>query len=160
MSKPLTKKDLPSFDAINKHNVAIQSLRNRLKAAKGIDELTNLAARIIELENKILTEKTVGYKKLEVEKKVIETRISKLSRELNKATLDLSRVDNSLDYKLNGYKQKLQTRIDSLNEEYIMIMGYISSSNNSPANSTLSSPAPTPSSSSRKLAYTVSMSKN
>ncbi len=135
MSKPLTKKDLPKFDTINKHNVAIQSLRNRLKSAKGIDELTNLAARIIELENQILTEKTTGYKQLEEEKKSIETRIDKLSRELSRATHDLHRVGNSLDYKLNGYKKKLQSRIDSLNDEYVMIMGYIDSPSNSTVNS-------------------------
>ncbi len=131
MSKPLTKKDLPKFDTINKHNVSIRSLRNKLRSAKGIDELTNLAARIIELENQILTEKTTGYKQLEAEKKSIELRIDKLNRELTNATRDLHRVGNSLDFKLNGYKKKLQNRIDSLNNEYVMIMGYIDSPLNS-----------------------------
>lgn len=125
MSKPLTKKDLPSFDTINRYNVAIRSLRNKLKTATGIDELTNLAAKIIELENQILKEKTNGYKQLEDEKKTIEKRISKLQRDLNLATNDLHRVGNTLDYKLNGYRKKLQERIDSLNDEYTMIMGYI-----------------------------------
>ncbi len=153
MSKPLTKKDLPRFAAINKYNVAIKSLRNKLKTAKGLDELTNIAAKIIELENQILVERTNGYRQLEDEKKTIENRIDRLQRELQNANHDLKRVGNSLDHKLNGYRKKLQTKIDSLNEEYVMIMGYISSPSNSP---TVLSPSLSSSSlTSMNLAYTV-----
>lgn len=125
MSRRLTKKDLPRFDVINKYNVAIKSLRNQLKQATGIDELTNIAAKIVDLEQQIMTEKSNGYKQLEEEKKLIEKRIDTLSRELERAKGDLNRVGNSLDFKLNGYRKKLQARIDSLNDEYAVIMGYI-----------------------------------
>lgn len=127
MSERLTKKDLPRFDVINKYNVAIKSLRNQLKQATGIDELTNIAAKIVDLEQQIMTEKSNGYKQLEEERKLIEKRIDSLSRELERAKGDLNRVGNSLDFKLNGYRKKLQARIDSLNSEYTVIMGYISS---------------------------------
>lgn len=127
MSERLTKKDLPRFDVINKYNVAIKSLRNQLKQATGIDELTNIAAKIVDLEQQIMTEKSNGYKQLEEERKLIEKRIDNLSRELERAKGDLNRVGNSLDFKLNGYRKKLQARIDSLNSEYTVIMGYISS---------------------------------
>lgn len=127
MSERLTKKDLPRFDVINKYNVAIKSLRNQLKQATGIDELTNIAAKIVDLEQQIMTEKSNGYKQLEEERKLIEKRIDNLSRELERAKGDLNRVGNSLDFKLNGYRKKLQARIDSLNSEYNVIMGYISS---------------------------------
>lgn len=123
MSRRLTKKDLPRFDVINKYNVAIKSLRNQLKQATGIDELTNIAAKIVDLEQQIMTEKSNGYKQLEEEKKLIEKRIDTLSRELERAKGDLNRVGNSLDFKLNGYRKKLQARIDSLNDEYAVIMG-------------------------------------
>ena len=118
MNKTLIKKESPRFETINKYNVAIQSLRNKLKSANGIDELTNIAAKIIELENKILIEKSNGYKQLTDEKKIIEKRVDKLQRDLNQAIDDLQRIGNSLDFKLNGYKKKLQDRIDSLNDEY------------------------------------------
>ena len=126
MSKTLIKKDLPRFDNINKYNVTIKSLRNKLKSAKGIDELTDIASKIIELENQILTEKTSGYKQLETEKKQVEKKINKLQRVLTKETTKLQQIDDSLECKLNGYRKKLQLRVDSLNED-IMIMGYISS---------------------------------
>ena len=118
MNKTLIKKESPRFETINKYNVAIQSLRNKLKSANGIDELTNIAAKIIELENQILIEKSNGYKQLTDEKKIIEKRVDKLQRDLNQAIDDLQRIGNSLDFKLNGYKKKLQDRIDSLNDEY------------------------------------------
>jgi len=135
MSRRLTKKDLPRFDVINKYNVAIKSLRNQLKQATGIDELTNIAAKIVDLEQQIMTEKSNGYKQLEEEKKLIEKRIDTLTRELERAKGDLNRVGNSLDFKLNGYRKKLQARIDSLNDEYAVIMGYISSPSASPSQS-------------------------
>ncbi len=135
MSRSLTKKDLPRFDVINKYNVAIKSLRNQLKQATGIDELTNIAAKIVDLEQQIMTEKSNGYKQLEEEKKLIEKHIGTLTRELERAKGDLNRVGNSLDFKLNGYRKKLQARIDSLNNEYTVIMGYISSPSASPSQS-------------------------
>ena len=53
-------KDKPCFDRINRHNVAITSLKNQLKQASSIDELTVLAGKIIELEQQIVVEKTAG----------------------------------------------------------------------------------------------------
>ena len=126
MSKTLIKKDHPRFDNINKYNVTIKSLRNKLRSATGIDELTDIASKIIDLENQILAEKTNGYKQLENEKKQVEKKINKLQRVLSKETDKLQQIDNSLEFKLNGYRKKLQLRIDSLNND-VIIMGYISS---------------------------------
>lgn len=127
MSKRLTKKDSPRFDVINKYNVSIKSLRNQLKQATGIDELTNIASKIVDLEQQIMAEKSNGYKQLEDERKLIEKRIDTLNRDLNRAKNDLNRVGNSLDFKLTGYRKKLQTKINSLNNECTVIMGDISS---------------------------------
>jgi chromosome segregation ATPase len=122
MNKSLTNKessvDKPSFDRINRFNVAIVSLKNQLKLSTNIDELTILASKIIELEQQIIVEKTAGYKKLEKEKKEIEDRIDKIKRELKRAEDDLQRIGNNLDLKVNGLRKTLQIRIDSLNTEY------------------------------------------
>jgi predicted nuclease with TOPRIM domain len=126
MNKTLTKKDNPRFDVINRYNVAILSLRNQLKQANGIDELTAIAGKIIELEQQILVEKSAGYAQLEEEKKKVEGKVDKLRRELKRAEDDLNRIDNSMDLKVNGYRKALQTKIDLLNEEYNDIMSYSS----------------------------------
>jgi DNA gyrase/topoisomerase IV subunit A len=155
MSKTLSKKELPRFDNINKYNVTIKSLRNKLKSAKGIDELTDIASKIIELENQILTEKTNGYKRLEHEKKQVEKKINKLQRVLTAETNNLQRIDDSLEFKLNGYRKKLQMRIDSLSDEYIMVMGYISS----PSNNGSEASSPSHSLNDTDLAYTAKLKK-
>jgi predicted nucleic acid-binding Zn-ribbon protein len=126
MSKALTKKDCPKFDRINRYSVSINSLRNQLKHASGIDELTMIASKIIDLENQIMIEKSTGYKQLEEEKKLIENRIKKLSKEIDKANDDLQRVGNTLEYRLNGYKKTLQNKVESLNEEYTEMLAYLS----------------------------------
>lgn len=116
-----TKVDQPSFEKINKYNVAIQSLKNQLKQASSLDELTILAGKIIELEQQIVIEKSTGYKQLEKERKDIEQKIDKIRRELHRAEADLSRINNTLDFKINGYKKTLQAKIDSLGEEYNLL---------------------------------------
>lgn len=121
MNKSLTKKDNPRFEIINKYNVAIASLRNQLKQASGIDELTQIASKIIDLEHQILVEKSAGYKELEDEKKKIESKVDKLKRELKRAEDDLGRIDNSIDVKLNGYRKALQSKIENLTQEYTNI---------------------------------------
>jgi hypothetical protein len=121
MNKSLTKKDNPRFEVINKYNVAILSLRNQLKQASGIDELTQIASKIIDLEHQILAEKSAGYKELEDEKKKIESKVDKLKRELKRAEGDLGRIDNSIDVKLNGYRKALQSKIENLTQEYTNI---------------------------------------
>lgn len=110
--------EIPSFAKINKYNVAIASLQNQLKASTSIDELTSIASKIIEFEQQVILEKTLGYKKLEKEKQTIENKIDKIRRELKRAEDDLQRVGNNLDLKVNGMRKTLQLRIESLNEEY------------------------------------------
>ena len=121
MIKTLTKKENPRFELINKYNVAISSLKNQLKQAEGIDQLTQVATKIIDLEQKILVEKAMGYKEIEEEKKKIADKVDKLRRELRAAENELTRVDNSLDLKVNGYKKALQIKIDNLSQEYMNI---------------------------------------
>jgi hypothetical protein len=121
MIKTLTKKENPRFELINKYNVAISSLKNQLKQAEGIDQLIQVATKIIDLEQKILVEKAMGYKEIEEEKKKIADKVDKLRRELRAAENELTRVDNSLDLKVNGYKKALQIKIDNLSQEYMNI---------------------------------------
>lgn len=118
MYKTLTKKEKTRFEVINKYNVAIMSLKNQLKNASSIDELTILASRIINLEQQILVEKSTGYKELEQEKKKVETKIDKLTRELKQAENDLNRIDNNIDLKLNGYRSALQAKIEGLTNDF------------------------------------------
>jgi predicted nucleic acid-binding Zn-ribbon protein len=125
MYKSLTKKEKVRFEVINKYNVAIISLRNQLKNASSIDELTILASKIIDLEQQILVEKSTGYKQLEQEKKKVENKIDKLTRELKQAENDLYRIDNNIDLKLNGYRSALQAKIEGLTEDYNTIQQLI-----------------------------------
>lgn len=118
MSRVLTEKQTPRFDVINRHNVAIISLRNQLRNATGIDELTAIASKIIELENKILLERSSGYKQLEEEKKKMESKMDKLRREMEKTASELELIGSALDNKLNGYKKTLQRKIESLTNDY------------------------------------------
>jgi len=114
----ISNKDIPSFEKINRYNVAIQSLKNQLRQSQSIEELTSIASKIIELEQQIVVEKTSGYKKLEKEKKDIEAKIDKIRRELVRSEQDLARIGNSLDLKLSGYRKILQGKIESLSQEY------------------------------------------
>jgi len=125
MSQKLTKKDIPRFAKINKYNVAIRSLRNKLKHANGIDELTQIASKIVDLENLIMTEKSSGYKQLESEQKKIEKRINRLQKLIKLAELDLNRIETTLDFKLNGYRKTLSERIQSLSAEYTSMVKYL-----------------------------------
>lgn len=118
MSNTLTRKERARFELINKYNVAIMSLRNQLKNATGIDELTIIASKIIDLEQQILVEKSTGYKELEQEKKKVESKIDKLTRELKQAENDLNRIDNNIDLKLNGYRLAIQAKLEGLTNDY------------------------------------------
>ena len=118
MNNTLTKKDNPRFELINKYNVAILSLKNQLKNAMGIDELTRIANKIVDLEQQILIEKTTGYKELEEEKKRISMKVDKLRRELSKTESALSQIENNIDIKLNSYRKALQNKIEMMTNEY------------------------------------------
>lgn len=111
------------FDVINRYNVAIASLRNQLKLATGIDELTVIASKIIDLEQQILVEKTAGYKELEKEKSTVESKIDKMKRELRRLEDDLHTIDNKIDLKVNVYRKVLQNKIDDLSDQYTGIVG-------------------------------------
>ena len=113
--------DQPSFEKINKYNVAIKSLKNQLKNSNSIDELTIIAGKIIELEQQIVVERGAGYRQLERERKEVENKVDKIKRELRRAEDELARIDSTLDLKVNGYKKTLQLKIDALGEEYNII---------------------------------------
>lgn len=115
------------FDRINKYSVTVKSLRNQLKHAEGLDELTTIASKIVDLENQILIERSAGYKQLEEEKKLIERKVKRLSREISRANQDLERIGNSLEFRLNGYKKTLQGKIEELNTEYSTMLEYLAS---------------------------------
>ena len=122
IEEPIIIDRKPRFDIINKYTVAIKSLRNQLKRASGIDELTYLAGKILELENKIMIEKSIGYRELEETKKATIDKIDKLQRDLAKAESELSQIDTKLDIKLNSYRKKIQEKIESLNTEYTSLL--------------------------------------
>jgi predicted nucleic acid-binding Zn-ribbon protein len=113
------------FDVINRYNVSIASLKNQIKQATGIDELTVLAGKIIDLEQQILVEKTAGYKELEKEKSVVEDKIDRIKRELRRLEGDLQHIDNKIDLKVNVYRRVLLNKIDTLSEEYTGIADQI-----------------------------------
>lgn len=127
------------FDVINRYNVAIASLRNQLKQATGIDELTLIASKIIDLEQQILVEKTAGYKELEKEKTVVESRIDKMKRELRRLEDSLQTIDLKIDLKVNVYRNALQTRIDNLADEYTGIVSQMGQMQCVPVQAKLSS---------------------
>jgi predicted nuclease with TOPRIM domain len=122
MNSTLTRKVRARFDVINRYNVTIKSLKNKIKQASGIDELTMLASKIIELEQGILVEKTAGYKELEREKLQIEEKVDKAKRDLQRLESELEHLDNKLDYKVNGYRRVLESRLDNLNKDYNMVL--------------------------------------
>ena len=127
------------FDVINRYNVAIISLRNQLKQAAGIDELTIIASKIIDLEQQILVEKTAGYKELEKEKNTVESKIDKIKRELRRLEDDLQMIDNRIDLKVNVYRKALQNKIDNLSEEYTGIVSQMGQMQCSPVQPRFSS---------------------
>lgn len=114
----LTKKHKPRFDVINKYNITIKSLRNQLAKATDIDELTAIAAKIIELEHSIMLERSAGYRQIEYEQKKIAERVNMLQRSLQLAEMELSNLTNKLDFKLNGYRAKLEEKVENLSLEY------------------------------------------
>lgn len=118
MNQTLTKKHKPRFDVINKYNITIKSLRNQLARATDIDELTNIAAKIIELEHAIMLERSAGYRQIEHEQKKLVDRVNTLQRSLQLAEMELSNLTNKLDFKLNGYRAKLEEKVEQLSVEY------------------------------------------
>lgn len=119
MAESLTRiVKLPSFEKINRYNVAIISLKNQLKTAISVDELTVIASKIIDLEQQIVVEKAIGCRELEKEKKDLINHVSKLRRNIRRAEDDLQRIDNYINLKISGEKEMLQTRIDLLSDEF------------------------------------------
>jgi septal ring factor EnvC (AmiA/AmiB activator) len=110
--------DKANFAKVNKINVAIASLRNKLKQANDVNVLTIIASDIIKLEQEILFQRTAGYKKLEEEKKEKEDRRNSIQRSLQQVENDIKNIDVRIDLKINGYKKNLQDKIDLINEEY------------------------------------------
>lgn len=106
------------FNTINKYNVQVLSLKNKLKVASDVEEISCIATRIVELENSIMLERTTRFKILEKEKKEIENRIDKIRRELKRAEDDLRIIDSSITVRIDGYKEKLQEQIEELTREY------------------------------------------
>jgi len=106
------------FDKINRCNVAIRSLRNQLKISNNLDELTLIAGKIIDLENEILSERTIGCKQLTRKKKAIEVKIDTLRRKISTEESKLNNIDNMITLKISRYKEQLETKIEHLSKEY------------------------------------------
>ena len=106
------------FDKINRCNVAIRSLRNQLKISNNLDELTLIAGKIIDLENEILSERTIGCKQLTRKKKAIEVKIDTLRRKISTEESKLNNIDNMITLKISKYKEQLETKIEHLSREY------------------------------------------
>jgi hypothetical protein len=108
----------PNFQKINAAHVRIKSLRNKINKTENIDEITNMMAEVLTLENEILNEKTKGQKLLESKKKAIEEKIEKLSRGLFKLEDELSIVDMELHQKTEKARADLAIKIKILESEY------------------------------------------
>ncbi len=117
-SSAATQRKGPNFRKINAAKVRIASLRNKINRTKNIDEITNMMAEVLTLEDDILREKTKGYKLLESKKKMIEARIEKMVHELNKLEDELSSVDMELKQKTEKAKADLAEKIKILEKEY------------------------------------------
>ena len=106
----------PNFDIINKNKIAIKSLRSQLAKAEEIEELTAIAAEIVELETQIAFEKSAGYRKYQAEKKKISNQIDKLQRTLKRSESLISIIDKQIETKTS--KKELKEHIDDLHTEY------------------------------------------
>lgn len=118
----MDEKESPSFELINRYNVSIASLRNQLKSADTIDQLTVIASRIISLEQKIIAEKCVACKHLYNKRMLIQRKIEDLRRNLNREEQELSHINNLINVKVSGYRKKLNHKMDTLSEEYKSIV--------------------------------------
>jgi hypothetical protein len=112
----MNKNSKPNFDIINKNKVAIKSLRIQLSKADSIEELTDLAAEIVELETQIAFEKSAGYKLYQAEKKKIANKIDKLNRCVNRNKSLIELIDSKIEYKTS--KKELSQNIDEIQEIY------------------------------------------
>jgi Skp family chaperone for outer membrane proteins len=107
----------PDIKQINVYNVQILSIKNQLMKAKTIDELILLTNDIVNLETLILTEKKIGYDKLNQKKQKIENKINKLEKELQDSRDELDSIKGHIQLKLAEYrsahKSHLQQNIDN-----------------------------------------------
>ena len=112
----MNKNVKPNYDIINKNKVAIKSLRTQLSKAKTIDELSFIAAEIVNLENQIAFEKSAGYAKYQAEKKKLSNQIDKLQRTIKRSESILSIIDQQLEHKTSN--KELKEHINDLEKYY------------------------------------------
>ena len=106
----------PNYDIINKNKVAIKSLRTQLSKAKTVEELSAIAAEVVELENQIAFEKSAGYVKYQAEKKKIANQIDKLQRTIRRNESIISIIDKQLEHKTSN--KELKEHINDLARYY------------------------------------------
>ena len=115
-NKPTYKKT--DFSKINILNCSIRSLKNQLKSASSIDELTVITSKILDLEQCIADERIAGYQKLNRLRISLETKIDGLSDRSKPLEYELSCVTLALVHKLNTYRSILDKKITNLSCEY------------------------------------------
>lgn len=106
------------FDLINKYNIAIGSLKNKLKAASDINELTIVAGQIMELENKIILERTSGYQKLEKERIQVLAEIDNHKRALARLEGLLHTIEQRIKSKTTLNQKIIEAKLSQLHIEY------------------------------------------
>jgi hypothetical protein len=106
------------FSKINIIKCSILSLKNQLKSAASIDELTVITSKIIDLEQSIADEKLAGYQQLNITRRILEAKLSGMPERSKVIEYELNRVTLTLIHKLNGYKKVLDKKIDTLHTDY------------------------------------------
>ncbi len=112
----MNKNDKPNFDIINKNKVAIKSLRTQLAKAKTVEELSSIAADIVELETQIAFEKSAGYAKYQAEKKKISMKIDKLQRSIKRSENVIDIINKHIEYKTSN--KELKAHMNDLEKIY------------------------------------------
>ncbi len=110
------------YEKINKYKVSIKSIKNKIKEANGIDELTVLASKIIELENQIVLEKNKDFLKLEKSKKEAELLVDQAKRKLKQAEYELQHLESTIELKTTKYRKELQLKIESLENDVVSVI--------------------------------------
>jgi septal ring factor EnvC (AmiA/AmiB activator) len=116
MSVNLNNNPKPNFDIINKNKVAIKSLRTQLAKAKTVEELSSIAADIVELETQIAFEKSAGYAKYQAEKKKISMKIDKLQRSIKRSETVIDIINKHIEYKTSN--KELKAHMNDLEKIY------------------------------------------
>lgn len=105
------------FTEINKHIVAITSLRNQLSKSEKIDEITKIRNQILDIEVKILTEREKGLKNLQVRKEQLLQKTAQLQIELDNSKSELDSLNLQITAQTDRYRNSIMKRMLDLEND-------------------------------------------